>query len=301
MDRKVFLNYVYLHGLVFIFALTGPLGKAIQVESGLLVWYRVLIGIGGIVVYFLVRRRSITMPRDMVIKTLGVGLFTAAHWVCFFESIKQANVSVSLVCISVTPFLISFLEPLLFRRRYRIHEGLLGIAAVVGIGSIFQFESGYTAGVIIGLLSASFCALFVMINARLVVKGASDLISFYELIGAWLALSVYTFAFEATPLSDLAIRPVDFAYLVVLGLLCTSFAYAGGVYVMRVIPPFSAMLIVNLEPVYGIALAVFVFGESEYMSAGFYFGAAVILASIVLNSYIARRVRRLKSEEDAQA
>ena len=300
MERKVFVNYAYLHGLVLIFALTGPIGKAIQVESGLLVWYRVLIGIIGIAVYFLVRRRSIAMPRDVMVKTLGVGLLTAAHWVCFFESIKRSNVSVCLVCLAVTPFLISFLEPLLFRRRYRIHEGVLGIAAVIGIGSIFQFESGYTAGVIIGLLSALFSGLFVMINARLVVKHASDLISFYELLGAWFALCVYTFAFEGTALADLAIRPIDFAYLLVLGLLCTSFAYMGGVYVMRVIPPFSAMLIVNLEPVYGIALAVIVFGESEVMSPGFYFGAALILASIVLNSVIARRVRGSNQEEGFQ-
>ena len=50
--------------------------------------------------------------------------------------------------------------------------------------------------------------------------------------------------------------------------------------------PFTVSISLNLEPVYAILLALYIFGESEIMSLGFYIGATIILATIVVNAYL---------------
>ena len=55
---------------------------------------------------------------------------------------------------------------------------------------------------------------------------------------------------------------------------------------MKYISPFTLILTVNLEPVYGIILAFFIFGASEHMSPIFYIASAVMILSIVVNGLI---------------
>lgn len=49
------------------------------------------------------------------------------------------------------------------------------------------------------------------------------------------------------------------------------------------------MLTINLEPIYGIILAVLIFEEKEKMSFGFYIGALIILSTVLLNAFIKSR------------
>ena len=289
MDSRELKYLVLLNIVVPIWGMTAILGKLISVGSGVLVWYRMLIAIAGIVAYFLIARKTFTLPRAMLIKTLLVGLLVATHWVCFFEAIKIANVSIMLVCLSLAPLFISFIEPLLFKRRFRAYEGILGVSSVIGMASVFAFESHYLAGILIGIVSVLFSSLFAVINGILVRTCEARLISFYELIGGWFGVSLYVLVFQRTPPTDFELAWSDTGYLLLLGLLCTSFAYIASVEVMKVLTPFTTMLIVNLEPLYGIVLALLVFGESEYMSWGFYFGGAIIIISIFANGFLRRR------------
>lgn len=300
MNTALFRNYVLLHFIVVIFGFTAILGKLISLDSGVLVWYRMLIGLFGIALYFKLKKRSFRLPWKAAIKILLVGLLVAGHWVCFFESIKRSNVSIGLVCLSLAPFFISFIEPLLFRRRYRLYEGMLGVMTVIGMACIYSFETRYTQGILIGILSVAFASLFSVINARLVTRHDASIISFYELIGGWAGLCFYVFAFQGSGTSDLVFNLEDGIYLLILGLVCTSFAFIGSIHVMKLITPFTTMLIVNLEPVYGIGLALVIFGETEFMSWGFYFGAAAILGSIFLNALLSRRHRRSQIPSQTQ-
>jgi drug/metabolite transporter (DMT)-like permease len=54
--------------------------------------------------------------------------------------------------------------------------------------------------------------------------------------------------------------------------------------VMKTISPFSVMLTVNLEPVYGIILAFLIFGEDQLMDTNFYIGLTIIILAVLLNS-----------------
>ena len=53
---------------------------------------------------------------------------------------------------------------------------------------------------------------------------------------------------------------------------------------MKYISPFTVILSYNLEPVYGILLALYFFPEKEQMSTQFYYGAIVIISAVVLDA-----------------
>ncbi len=64
---------------------------------------------------------------------------------------------------------------------------------------------------------------------------------------------------------------------------------------MKWISTKRVMLTINMEPVYGILLALLILGDSENMSQGFYYGAGLILATVVVNGIIKTSVKRKKS------
>ena len=76
--------------------------------------------------------------------------------------------------------------------------------------------------------------------------------------------------------------PSDIGYLLILGTVCTSLAYVAGVSVMKELSAFRVALITNLEPVYGIIMAFFFFGDLNKMTGGFWVGAVIILSTIFL-------------------
>lgn len=282
-------DHALLHVVVLIFGFTGILGKLISVESAPLVWYRMLIAVAAIGVYLAWRRTPMRLPREGVRWTLITGLIVAVHWVCFFESIKQSTVSIALVCLSTGTFFTSLIEPVIFRRGLRSYEMLLGVLTVFGIFFVFRFESGYKIGILYGLAASLLGALFTVINGKLVVLYDSRTISLYELASGFVGVSAYLLLMARPGLDALALSRSDLGFLLLLGVVCTAFAFVGSIHVMRSLSPFTVVLTINLEPIYGILLALLIFGESEYMTPGFYAGAGVILLSIWANAVMKRR------------
>jgi drug/metabolite transporter (DMT)-like permease len=78
-------------------------------------------------------------------------------------------------------------------------------------------------------------------------------------------------------------------YLLILASICTAYAFAASLDVMKHLSPYTVMLSINLEPVYGIILALLIFKDSEKMHPNFYIGASIILGIIVLNAFFNKR------------
>lgn len=281
--------HALLHLVVLIWGFTGIIGRLVSLGSVPLVFYRASVAVPVIAVYLWWSGLPFRVDRLGWLRFAGVGALVALHWTLFFEAIKISTISVALVCQSAAPFFAALLEPLVFRRRFHIHELGLGVATAAGVGVIFGFETEYAAGIAVGLAAAFTGALFTVINARLVVHYDSRVMGLYELACAWITLFLFLMVMhEPRGVIPLPVG-TDWIYLLVLGTVCTAFAFVAGTYVMRQLSPFTVMLATNLEPVYGILLALLVFREAELMSAGFYVGAVVILASIWINAIIVRR------------
>lgn len=291
-------NLLILHLTVVVWGITGVLGALISISAIPLVWYRVLIAFIALGIYFKWTKTDIRVNRSTFLKLIGTGAIVAGHWILFFQSIKMATVSVALVCLSALTLFTAILEPLIQRKRTSKLEMITGVFIIFGIYLIFKFESGYTYGIICGLFSALFASIFSIINSKQVQNRPAPIIAFYELVGAFMWVSIYLIISQGFS-SEFYLNLHDWIYLLILGIVCTSGAYVAGVSVMKELTAFRVALITNLEPLYGILLAFMLFGKREQMTAGFYAGAALVLCTIFLFPIIKNKIelRRLKKPQ----
>lgn len=287
-------HHLLLHFIVFIWGFTAILGKLITFSPQSIVWWRMLIAVSALVVYALFLRKNLKVSGRRGLSFLGVGVIIALHWICFFRAIKVSNISVTLACLSTGALFASVLEPVFFRRRFNWYELLLGLLVIAGLYMIFTFESGYREGMAYSVLAAFLAALFTVINGLYVKNHDAVVITIYEMLGGLAGVSIFIALSASAPLLPAAYALSDFIYLIVLGVVCTAFAFAASVGVMKTLKPYTVVLAVNMEPVYGILLAWCMFGDDEKMTPGFYLGAAVIIVTLVVNGIIKSRLGATK-------
>ena len=128
----------------------------------------------------------------------------------------------------------------------------------------------------------------------MIQKNGAMLIGFYELLGAFIWISIYLL-FTQGYTNSIIPSTIDIFYLIILGTICTSVAYVAGVSVMRELPVFRVALITNLEPVYGILIAFIFFRDLNNMTPGFWVGAGIILSTIILYPITQRKVYERKN------
>lgn len=281
--------HIWLHITVLIFGFTGVLGKLIETGSYLLVWYRVGIALAALLGYFLLTKHSLKVEKKLLGKILFVGVIIAVHWVTFFEAIKQSNVSVALVCFSSSTLFTSLIEPLYFKRKIKPYELLFGLLIIIGLYFIFSFEFKYITGMILSVFSAALASWFTVLNGMLIKKSNSKTISFYELLGAFGIVTIYLLATKGV---NFSIPTADIKWLLILGVICTAFAFMLSVEVMKKISPYTVTISVNLEPIYSIILALIIWPETETMTLGFYLGTSIVIITIFLNAYFKKRAEK---------
>ncbi len=290
MKTQITRSLLGLHLIVFIYGFTAILGKLIQLDAIYIVWYRVLFASLGLGAYLMLKKRSLKLPPKAIATFLLIGLVVALHWISFFHAIKISNVSVTLGALSTGTLFASILEPVFFRKKINALEVFIGLGIIIGLYLIFRYELNYINGILVALLATILSTLFTIFNKSLTNKYDSLLITFYEMVGGFSGITLY-FAFTNHLNTELfSVSFLDIVYLLILGLICTAFAFVVSVRVMRTISAYTVILAINLEPVYGIILAYFIFGQSEFMSTGFYIGTIVILLSVFLYPMIKKRV-----------
>ncbi len=294
MQNARLLNYLHLHVIVFIWGFTAVLGSLISIDAIPLVWFRMLLATG--FVFLFLKFRKIKFKYSW--RTLGGffigGLLIALHWLAFFEAIKVSNVSITLAVMSTGAFFTSFLEPLYYRRKIIGYEVLFGLLAVVGLYIIFKVETEYILGISLALCSSFLGSMFSVINGKFAKRYNASGISFYELFFGMLCISAFlAFNGDFTP-EFFQLSSKDWIYLLILASICTAYAFIASIHVMKWLSPYTVMLTVNLEPVYGIILALLVLGDSENMSPQFYYGALIILITVLANGIVKTRRERKK-------
>ena len=278
-----------LHLIVFLWGFTAILGKLIHADASTLVFYRMFFA--AIFLFIFIRffkKESLRVSKKLFFQLSLIGGFVAFHWLCFFYSIKVSNVSIALSCLSLSTIFASILEPIIFKRKIDASEVIMGIVIVLCMGLIFKTEFQYKEGIFYGILTALFGTIFSVFNGKIFGKTTSGNIIFYEIFSGCVILSVlYLFTGQLFQLHDISMR--DLILVLVLAGFFTAFPMLESVSLMKYISPFTLILTVNLEPVYGIILAFFIFGESEQMSPVFYGASVVMIGAIIVNGVLKAR------------
>lgn len=295
--RRTVKDYLILHFIVLIWGFTAILGLLISLPSLELVFYRTLIAAVGVAGMIYFKKESLVVSPAQIIKIMGVGILISLHWITFFWSARLATASVCLAGMATTSLWTAFIEPLVNRTKVKWYEVVLGVIVISGLLVIFQFESGYWLGLSVALVSAFLAALFSVLNGRLSRRHTPYQITFYEMLAACLFALVMLPFFSELMTDQKAFQWAwtgwDWLWLLILGVICTVYPFSVTVELMKRLPVFSINLTMNLEPVYGIVLAVLILGESEKMTPQFYLGTLIILISVliypVLNYWNKRR------------
>ena len=289
MQNDKLLNYFHLHFIVFILGFTAVLGDLITIEAVPLVWHRMLLGSLFVLIYIIYNKGMLKVSLRSLIKFAFVGLLIALHWLAFFSAVKVSNVSITLAMMSTGAFFASFLEPIFFKRKIIGYEVIFGLIVIIGLYIIFKVESEYLSGILLALLASFLGALFSIFNGMMVKSHNATVISFYELLFGVVFITLYILFTDGFDNAFFNLSGSDWTYLIILASICTAYAFIASVHVMKWISPYTVMLTTNMEPVYGILLALLILGEKEYMSPTFYLGAIIILLTVVLNGIIKTR------------
>ena len=293
MQKNNLKHFIHLHFLVFIAGFTAVLGELISNSSVSIVWHRMLIASILTIFFILLKKKSLKINLKQLLKFSFLGLIIALHWITFFEGIEQSNISVTLAMFSTAAFFTSFLEPLFFKRKIIFYEIILGLLVVVGVYLIFNAEFNFINGIILGILSAFFASLFSVLNGVMIQNDSAIKISFYEFVSGVIFITIYLlFTENINTLNIENYLSLNYLYIFILGSVCTAYAFIASVYLLKFITPYSVVLTYNLEPIYGILLALLFFGDNEKMSFQFYIGLFLILSSVLINMYVKKTLNK---------
>ena len=284
-----------LHLTVFLWGWTGVFGKLIEQGTAQLVFTRTFIALSGLAVFALVTRRSLDWRTPDMKHYFFMGLLIVLHWLTFYGSIKVSTASIGAACMATSTMFTALMEPFWFKRRIRAYEVVLGAVVIGALLLMFGLETRYRLGIALGVVSAWLSAWFNIVNGLLVRRGEVVRIGFYELLFVMLCAAAWLLANGEIPMLPWMLTASDLRYQLVLGLVCTTFAFVTGIAVMKQLSPFTVVLAVNLEPVYTIAIALIIWKKGEQMHAGSYAGLALILVCLFANGLLQRR-ERLKQE-----
>ena len=284
-------KYVQLHFIILLWGFTPVLGKLISIDAYDLVWYRLLFSALSLYIYMRYKGISLRIKKKNLLIILATGLIVGIHWFFFYYAIKVSNVSATMAGFSTVTLFGSLFQPLLLKKKFYWTDVIYGIAISGGLIVILNFESIYFWGIFYGIIAAITAAFFGIYNGKLIQKNNAVVITFYEFIGALFFISIlklYNHSESYFPTLNL----LDLIWLLALSLACTTLAFTLSVEILKYFTPLTVIITNNLEPIYGIVFSIIIFGQSEYMSFGFYIGIAIILLSVFTYPFISAKFKK---------
>ena len=289
-------DYLQLHFIVVLWGFTAILGVLISIPAVEIVFYRTLLATSALGILLYVRKRRFNIGKGAAGKMLLTGTLIAGHWILFFAAARVATVSVCLAGMATATLWTSIIEPLVVKRRIKVYEVFLGLVIICGLYVIFRFEFNHAVGLAMAIASAFLSSCFTVINGEFTRKYNGYMVTFYEMAGACISIVLFfpIYARAFTPEGSLSLipAPLDWLWLGILALVCTVYAYSASVELQKRLSAFTLNLSVNLEPIYGIILAILIFKEAEKMTSGFYWGTAIILSAVLVYPILVKLEKR---------
>lgn len=284
--------YLQMNIATFLWGLTAILGKIISIGEFPLVWYRVFF----VSITMLFIPKLIPNIKELNKKTVfilaGIGILLVIHWVAWYGSIKYANASVAVSCIAAVSLFVAILEPILNKTKFEKSNLILGFMVIPGILLINQsleIES-YKFGFLLGILAAFLAALFNIFNKKYTQEIEPNIITFVQMFSGFIFLTLclpfyIKYSSEGFHLPDFK----DFVFLLILSVFCTVIPYNLFLRALKASNAFTTSLINNLEPVYGIILAVILLQENKQLNWKFYLGVFIILFAVFIHAYLSNK------------
>lgn len=265
---------------MFLFGLSGLFGKFLDLPSMVIVLGRTFFGALSLFVFLRIRGTALQLSskRD-AFSMVCLGGLLAFHWYSFFYSIQISTVAIGLLTYSSFPLFTTLLEPWLLKRDRRRQEVWLALAVTMGLILVvpnYDPGSHLFQGAIWGVISGASFALLQVYNKSYVTKYSGLVIAYYQ--NLWACLLILPFS----GIWMMELNLTEIGLLALLGVGCTGFAHALYINSMKLVSAQFASVIAALEPVYGIAFALLLFGEAPGVKT--LIGGAVIIGATIVAS-----------------
>lgn len=290
---------IYMHIATFLFGMTAIIGKLIQLNEFNMVWHRMLITTVVFMLFPPFWKAYRNTPKPKLRIFFFNGFLIALHWLTFYGSIKvNNNASLTLICFGSVSLFTAILEPIMTKTSFKKSQFLLGFAVLVGLVFIalgnpsgdYSLQSNYIKAINLALASSLLAVLFTIFNKKHIGNTNPLVATWAQMLGGFVLLSIllpFVFAvdipFVWNPSS------IDWFWLILLSVVCTNLAFSLEVQSLKRISAFTSSLILNLEPVYGIIVAIIVFQENKLFNTWFYMGTTIIIASVFLHGFLKKR------------
>ena len=277
--------FIQLHLSVMLAGFTGLFGKLITLNEVDIVWYRMLFTS----IILLVFTGLPQIERKKLLQLGGCGALLGLHWMLFYGSIKASNVSIGVICYSLVGFFTAIIEPIIYRKKISTIEILFSLITVLGLLCIFSFDARYRYGISIGVLSSFVAALYGVCNKKVSVGVKTRTVLFYQMSAGLVVVSMiiplYLMPFPAHQNVLVIPEGSNLWWMLCHALFCTVAMYILQIQALRTLSAFTVNLTYNLEPCYTIAIAFIVFHEARELNFSFYIGIALILISVILQTW----------------
>jgi drug/metabolite transporter (DMT)-like permease len=288
--------WAQIHFATALWGFTAVIGKLITIGALALVWWRMLIVSVLLALWPPCWRALAKTPKRLVWIYAGIGVVIALHWWSFYSAVKLANASVAATCMALSPVMLAFVEPLIARRRFEIRELWFGLAAIPGVALVVGgTPNEMRIGVLVGAFSAFAVSVFAALNKRFVGDSDALTVTGVEMAAGVVTLSIIALALP--PSQSPYVLPTQHDVLLLIGLAigCTIVPFALSLVAMRKLSAYSAMLAINMEPVYAVALASVLLAEQRELRPSFYLGVAIMVTVIFGHPFWMSRAQRAQS------
>ena len=291
MFKGINKHHLLLHFIVFIWGFSPILGRFITCGTMQLVWFRIAFTLVIITGYIAFSKPDFKIGIKDLLKLAGIGIIIAIHWLCFYGAIKASNVSVTMAAFSSATLFTSLIEPLFFKRKIIWYEIIIGLIIIAAICFIFSVEIKYWEGIVLGILAALLSSVFSVFNGLMIKKVSSTVISYIELWFGLIGLSIYLLFTNGFSTDFFVLSAHDITGLLTLAACCTAFPFIASVNLMKHLSPYTISLTVNMETVYGIILAIFIYHENTELTFTFYIGVCIILFAVFTEALLKSRAK----------
>lgn len=278
-------SYIELHIAVILLAFTAILGDLITLSASVLIWWRCLIAVIGLAFYMIITKKVKMKWIFQQQKIFILGIIIAIHWLCFFGSVKLANASTALICFATISLFTALIEPVITGRNRMKHEVVFGLIVIPGLILIAGNAEGRLLwGIVLGILAALLVAVIASYEKKWITTTDPEHMTIVQLTGAWVTMCVWLVGeYFITGITNFIPGVTDLIYLLILGLVCTSIAWVLATRAIRNVTAFDQIMVINLEPVYGIIMAFILLDDRKELTTAFYIGASIILLSVIVH------------------
>lgn len=282
--------YFQLHVAVFLAGFTGILGFLISLNGVVLTFYRLIIAVIFMVIIALWKRKKYSVKPHQKSKLIVIGILLSLHWIAFYQSIKLANISVAVICLASTSCFTAIFSPIIQKSKIYWQELVIGILGLIGMYIIFIKEPVFDKGIIVGTISAFLSSMLTIFSKKIAREIKPQTQLFYEFIVGIIICFMVIVLWLITDFKNIQPKELypnfqDLIWITILSIVCTIILQQLLLTSLKRIKSFTVNLVFNLEIVYSIILAFIFFQEEKQLNEWFYFGAAIICASIIIHKY----------------